>query len=95
MPKGGLEEAAPEIRKSANARKKKVKKHTFIPGDEVKVLTFDQKGMLVEKVSANEWQVQIGILKMKVKEKDLEYMNTPKQVETKADGDCKRAGFAL
>ncbi|WP_066258028.1 endonuclease MutS2 [Neobacillus drentensis] len=78
-----LEGAAPEIPKSAALANKKVKKHTFIPGDEVKVLTFDQKGMLVEKVSANEWQVQIGILKMKVKEKDLEYMSTPKQVETK------------
>ena len=54
-----------------------------MPGDEVKVLTFGQKGTLVERVSANEWQVQIGILKMKVKEKDMEYMSTPKQVETK------------
>jgi len=78
-----LEEAAPEIKKSEKLTNKKNKKHTYIPGDEVKVLTFDQKGTLVERVSANEWQVQIGILKMKVKEKDLEYLSTPKQVETK------------
>lgn len=78
-----LEEAAPEIPKSAKLANKKNKKQTFMPGDEVKVLTFGQKGMLVEKVSSNEWQVQIGILKMKVKEKDLEFMSTPKQVETK------------
>ncbi|WP_066063644.1 endonuclease MutS2 [Neobacillus soli] len=78
-----LEEAAPEIQKSVNLVNKKNKKPTFMPGDEVKVLTFDQKGTLVEKVSSNEWQVQIGIMKMKVKEKDLEYMSTPKQTETK------------
>jgi DNA mismatch repair protein MutS2 len=78
-----LQEAAPEIKKSAKLTSKKNKTHTFMPGDEVKVLTFGQMGTLVERVSDNEWQVQIGILKMKVKEKDMEYMSTPKQVETK------------
>ncbi|MFJ5717256.1 endonuclease MutS2 [Neobacillus sp. NPDC093127] len=78
-----LEEAAPEIPKSVKLANKKTKKQAYMPGDEVKVLTFDQRGTLVERVSANEWQVQIGILKMKVKEKDMEYMSTPKQVETK------------
>jgi DNA mismatch repair protein MutS2 len=78
-----LEQAAPELPKSTKLANKKVKTHTYMPGDEVKVLTFDQKGTLVERVSSNEWQVQIGILKMKVKEKDMEYMSTPKQVETK------------
>jgi DNA mismatch repair protein MutS2 len=78
-----LEEATPEIKKSAKLTNKKNKMHTYMPGDEVKVLTFGQKGTLVERVSENEWQVQIGILKMKVKEKDMEYMSTPKQVETK------------
>ncbi|NEX78406.1 endonuclease MutS2 [Bacillus thermocopriae] len=78
-----LDEAAPEIPKSEKPAKKKTKKHRFQPGDEVKVLTFNQNGSLVEKVSEGEWQVQIGILKMKVKEKDLEYIGTPKQEETK------------
>jgi DNA mismatch repair protein MutS2 len=78
-----LEQAAPEIKKSDKLTNKKTKKHTFTPGDEVKVLTFDQKGTLLDRVSDNEWQVQIGILKMKVKEKDLEYLSTPKQVETR------------
>lgn len=78
-----LEAATPEISKSVKQINKKSKKHTFTPGDEVKVLTFGQKGTLLEKVSDNEWQVQIGILKMKVKEKDLEYISTPKPVETR------------
>jgi len=78
-----LEEAAPEVKKSQKHAAKKSQKHQLSPGDEVKVLTFDQRGMLVDKVSDDEWQVQIGILKMKVKEKDLEYMATPKQAETR------------
>jgi DNA mismatch repair protein MutS2 len=78
-----LEAATPEIKKSSKQISQKTKKHTFTPGDEVKVLTFGQKGTLLEKVSDNEWQVQIGILKMKVKEKDLEYISTPKPVETR------------
>ncbi|MDR7000916.1 endonuclease MutS2 [Neobacillus niacini] len=78
-----LEQAAPEIKKSSKLTSQKAKKQTFMPGDEVKVLTFGQRGSLIEKTSSGEWQVQIGILKMKVKEKDLEYLSTPKQVETK------------
>ncbi|WP_462412439.1 endonuclease MutS2 [Neobacillus sp. Marseille-QA0830] len=78
-----LEGAAPEIKKSSKLAAKKAKKHTYMPGDEVKVLTFDQRGTLVDQVSDNEWQVQIGILKMKVKDKDMEYLGTPKQTETR------------
>ncbi|WP_251549485.1 endonuclease MutS2 [Neobacillus muris] len=78
-----LEAASPEIKKSSKLPAKKTKKHTYMPGDEVKVLTFGQKGTLVEQVSDTEWQVQIGILKMKVKEKDIEYLGTPKQLETR------------
>lgn len=79
-----LEEAAP---KSSVKRKETVSnaaKHAYQPGDEVKVLTFGQKGQLVERISDQEWQVQIGIMKMKVKEKDLEFIKAPKvEVQTK------------
>jgi DNA mismatch repair protein MutS2 len=78
-----LDAATPNVVKSGKLLKKKDKQHTFQPGDEVKVLTFDQKGTLVERIASNEWQVQIGILKMKVKEKDMEYISTPKQPEFK------------
>ncbi|WML45602.1 endonuclease MutS2 [Neobacillus sp. PS3-40] len=78
-----LEQATPKIEKSGKILKHKAKKQTFNPGDEVKVLTFGQKGTLLERVSASEWQVQMGIMKMKVKEKDMEYVFTPKQPEYK------------
>lgn len=78
-----LSEAAPKEKKSQNPALRQTKKHVFTPGDEVKVLSFGQKGSLVKKVSTDTWQVQIGILKMKVEEKDLEFIKAPKIVETK------------
>lgn len=87
-----LEEAAPKINKTKKPVKGK-EKHTFTKGDEVKVLSFDQKGHLIEKTSDNEWQVQIGILKMKVAEKDLEFIKSPKPVETKPMAIVKGRDF--
>ncbi|GAA0333513.1 endonuclease MutS2 [Bacillus carboniphilus] len=77
-----LDEAAPEIKKGPK-KKSTSEKRSLFPGDEVKVISFGQKGTLVEKVSNSEWQVQIGILKMKVSEEDIEWLKTPKPVETK------------
>ncbi|MBQ4865049.1 endonuclease MutS2 [Priestia megaterium] len=79
-----LEDAVPTLEKSKKkpAAPKK-QERTLQAGDEVKVLSWGQKGTLVERLSNNEWQVQMGIMKMKVKEKDLEYISSPKPVETK------------
>ncbi|MCM3737374.1 endonuclease MutS2 [Bacillus cytotoxicus] len=83
--KSRLAGAAPELVKKQKTKvKNTAPKQVLRPGDEVKVLTFGQKGQLLKKVSDNEWNVQIGILKMKVKESDMEYINTPNPVEKKA-----------
>ncbi|UTR15549.1 endonuclease MutS2 [Salipaludibacillus sp. LMS25] len=55
----------------------------LIPGDEVKVVSFDQKGHIVDKVNDKEYYVQLGMMKMKVRKEDLLYINRPKAVETK------------
>ncbi|MBM6617530.1 endonuclease MutS2 [Bacillus suaedaesalsae] len=79
-----LEESSPHLLKnkkspvSANKLTEKLS-----PGDEVKVISLNQKGHLLERVGDKEWQVQIGVMKMKVKEKNLEYMSRPKPIETK------------
>ncbi|MFZ3588398.1 endonuclease MutS2 [Bacillus sp. DJP31] len=79
-----LEGAAPQL-----VKKKKVTKQSTAysnklePGDEVQILTLNQKGHLIEKVSSHDWQVQIGIMKMKVNEKNIEYVSRAKPVETK------------
>lgn len=87
-----LEEATPKIKKTKKVTQGR-EKHHFKQGDEVKVISFGQKGHLIEKVSDNEWQVQMGILKMKVAEKDLEFMKSPKPVETRPMATVKGKDF--
>jgi len=87
-----LDEATPKVIKTKKASISK-EKHVFREGDEVKVITFDQKGHLIDKTSNDEWHVQIGIMKMKVAEKDLEYIKTPKPVETKPVATVKGKDF--
>lgn len=48
-------------------------------GDEVMVTTFGQKGTVLEKVGNDEFLVQIGIMKMKVKREDMHVQNSVQQ----------------
>ncbi|MBF2573928.1 endonuclease MutS2 [Listeria welshimeri] len=59
----------------------KQKPHVFQVGENVRVLSLGQKGTLLNKISDKEWNVQIGIIKMKIKTTDLEYIQpeTPKK----------------
>lgn len=41
-------------------------------GDDVLVTTYGQQGVLLEQLDKNHWEVQLGILKMKVATRDLE-----------------------
>ncbi|WP_044340461.1 endonuclease MutS2 [Rossellomorea aquimaris] len=88
-----LEEATPKLKTSGQKKKVNQTKHELKPGDEVKVLSFDQKGHLIERVSAKEWQVQMGIMKMKVKESDLEFIQSQQKVETKPLATVKGKDF--
>ncbi|MBS4222670.1 endonuclease MutS2 [Lederbergia citrea] len=78
-----LEAAVPNLDKGSAKAGVTKQKREFQPGDEVKVTSFGQKGHIVEKTGSDEWQVQIGIMKMKVKEKDLEFIKSEQKKETK------------
>ncbi|SFC56462.1 DNA mismatch repair protein MutS2 [Bacillus sp. OV322] len=79
-----LDEAAPAVKKTAKAKTAAASdKRELHPGDEVKVISFNQKGHLIDKTSGDEWQVQIGIMKMKVKESDLQFIKATKEKEKK------------
>jgi len=84
-----LEKAAPENKVLKKQKQVKERQMTLKQGDEVKVLSYGQKGTLLDKVSNSEWSVQIGILKMKVHESDLEYMKPEKQKQTVAMTNVK------
>lgn len=51
-------------------------------GDEVKVASYDQTGTLLEQFDKDHWQVQMGILKMKVPTTELEKVKPTKQTST-------------
>lgn len=84
-----LEGAAPENRILKRAAKDKEREVKLKVNDEVKVISFGQKGTLVEKVSDKEWIVQIGILKMKLPESDLSYTKPEKEKETRTMATLK------
>ncbi len=84
-----LEKAAPENKVLKKQKQLNERQMTLTQGDEVKVLSYGQKGTLLNKVSSNEWIVQIGILKMKCHESDLEYMKPEKQKQTVAMTNVK------
>lgn len=79
-----LEKAAPENSVLKKQKQIKEREMTLTVGDEVKVLSYGQKGILLDKVSDSEWSVQIGILKMKLPESDLEYIKPEKPKKTVA-----------
>ncbi|MEZ7758495.1 endonuclease MutS2 [Granulicatella adiacens] len=58
------------LKKNKVLRKEKAKKALQV-GQSVEVLSFGQRGTLVEKVSDEEWVVQMGIIKMKISIEDL------------------------
>ncbi|MBD8026292.1 endonuclease MutS2 [Ureibacillus sp. Re31] len=78
-----LEDVAPQenpvLKKQAQIRERA---QNLKIGDEVKVLSYGQKGTIIEKVSDREWVVQIGILKMKLDESDLQYLKPEKEKQT-------------
>ncbi|SFP72038.1 endonuclease MutS2 [Salibacterium halotolerans] len=68
-----MDQAAPDLNKRQQQIKKQAdKQRTFEPGDEVKVLSFNQQGQVLEKKDEKEYQVQLGIMKVNVKADDME-----------------------
>lgn len=63
--------------------KREKKKKEFKPGDDVVVVSFGQKGTLIEKTGNKQWQVQMGSLKMKLNESDLAPTEQEKEPEPK------------
>ena len=71
-------------RESSNLAKNKVlqrekRRHHVNVGDTVKVLSYGQMGQITKKLSDHEYEVQIGILKLKVSDRDIEKTGTTKK----------------
>ncbi|TPR24367.1 endonuclease MutS2 [Apilactobacillus micheneri] len=78
--KGELNSLRQDISLSNNKVLKKEKaKHDFHKGDDVLVKSYGQRGVLMSKMGNHSWEVQLGILKMKIDDTDLEKVKPEKE----------------
>lgn len=82
----------PEELKKNKVLKRAKQKKTLQPGDDVEVLSYGQRGTIIEKSGNKEYVVQMGILKMKIAEDDLEPLkkvNKEKQINVQRHAGSK------
>ena len=72
--KGALNKLERENQNLANNKvlQREKKRHDVSVGDNVKVLSYGQQGVITKKLGDHEFEVQIGILKVKVTDRDVE-----------------------
>ncbi|GAB3803878.1 endonuclease MutS2 [Virgibacillus kimchii] len=90
-----LEEAQPNLtkkQKDTEDRSSSEKKDLH-PGDDIKLLTINQKGTVLEKVSEEEYLIQVGIMKVKVKRNELQLLGRQKQVKEKPLATVKGSNY--
>lgn len=79
-----LDEAEPAPRKKTVTRSSTKAPRQIQPGDEVKLPSVNQKGVVVELSGTKEALVQFGIMKMKVNLSDLEFLSSAPDVPAPA-----------
>ena len=85
-----LEEAQPNLTSSQKNVKQTKKDDSLLEkGDDIKHLTINQEGTVLEQTGKNEYLVQVGMIKLKAKRKDLEKVNNQKK-ETEQVSRIKR-----
>lgn len=86
-----LSDAIPELQQPQKTQTGLRKEQKIKVGDDVFVFSVNQKGTVVEVLGKNEFQVQVGFLKMKVKQDELEKRESTRRVTTpKATSSVKR-----
>lgn len=73
------------------------RRHHVSVGDKVKVLSYGQTGTITKKLSDHEYEVQIGIIKTKVSDRDVEKVTgepAPKQKQVRATSGTLRRNNA-
>ena len=58
------------------------KRHHVNVGDKVKVLSYGQTGTITKKLSEHEYEVQMGIIKVKVSDRDIEKIGSQKESQS-------------
>lgn len=90
-----FEEAQPKLSKKSSKKSEQetTDKSTLRSGDEVRLVTINQQGVVLEKISDKEYLIQIGIMKMKAKRKDLQFIGKEKQTPEKTVAMIKGSNY--
>ncbi|QAS53995.1 endonuclease MutS2 [Halobacillus litoralis] len=89
-----FEEAQPELaKKKQKSPAPKRDTQELNTGDEVKLLTLNQQGTIVDKTGKNEYQVQVGVMKVKAKRKELEFVKAKQPYKEKPMATVKGKSF--
>ncbi|RDW21624.1 endonuclease MutS2 [Oceanobacillus chungangensis] len=90
-----LEDAKPNLskKKEPNPVTQSKEKKTLQPGDNVKLLSMNQKGEILKQVSDSEYLVQVGILKVKVKRQNLQLLGKQKEAIEKPVATIKGSNY--
>ncbi|WP_182200383.1 endonuclease MutS2 [Paraliobacillus salinarum] len=90
-----FDEAQPQLSSKKKQPKKIVKDEDreLEPGNEVLLLTLNQQGSIVNKISKNEYQVQVGIMKVKAKRKDLQFVKRQEAIIEKPMATVKGSNY--
>ena len=76
-----------EAKQAEQFKRKARNKAPLKTGDEVMVLSLNRQGELIEKTKNGDWMVQLGMMKVNIKEEDLEYLR--QSVKKKDSGKGK------
>ena len=76
-----------EAKQAEQFKRKARNKAPLKAGDEAMVLSLNRQGELIEKTKNGDWMVQLGMMKVNIKEEDLEYLR--QSVKKKDSGKGK------
>ncbi|MUV39379.1 Endonuclease MutS2 [Lentibacillus sp. JNUCC-1] len=90
-----FESAQPELteRKPAAPSPAAGKAKQIEPGDDIKLLSVNQQGVVLEKIDQETYLVQVGIMKVKVNRSDIQPIKRSKQVEEKPMARVKGSAY--
>ena len=88
---------ASEAKQQEKFRRKAKNQRPLQVGDEVMVLSLSRQGELLEKTKGGDWMVQLGMMKVNIKESDLEYVRkaVKKKESTKGKLSHKRTHVSV
>lgn len=76
-----LEEAQPQLVDGTISKETETEagSGSLSPGDEIKLLSVNQQGVVLEKLSDHQYMIQVGMMKMKAKREDLQLIGKGRQ----------------